>query len=60
MAEAEKWGWEVQMSLVEAGCRGFVAKSTTRVLREVGVKGQAHSRAVKAFTNTVGRSSHWL
>ena len=47
-AEAEGWGWNVKVWPVEVGCRGFVARSTTRLLKEVGIRGQTQ------------RSSHWL
>lgn len=40
-AEAEERGWRVRVCPVEVGCRGFVVSSTARLLREVGVKGQA-------------------
>ncbi len=45
-----------------SGFRGFVAKSTTRPLREEGVRGLAHRKAAKALSNAAERSSHrlWL
>ncbi|KAJ8333436.1 hypothetical protein SKAU_G00414440 [Synaphobranchus kaupii] len=33
-AEAEERGWDVKLRPVEVGCRGFVASSTTRLLKE--------------------------
>lgn len=39
-AEAEDRGWKV--CLVEVGCRGFIAITTTKLLREAGVREQAH------------------
>ncbi|MGH0123308.1 UNVERIFIED_CONTAM: hypothetical protein FKN15_067757 [Acipenser sinensis] len=38
--EAEQRGWRVRVYPVEVGCRGFVAHSTTRFLRDVGFSGQ--------------------
>lgn len=59
-AEAEEQGWKVEVLPVELGCRGFGASSTTRLLREVEVRGQAHRKATKAFANAAEKSSHWL
>lgn len=58
--EAEERGWNVKVRPVEVGCRGFVASSTVRLLREVGVRGQAHRKAIKALANAAEMSSHWL
>lgn len=35
------------MRPVEVGCRGFVANSTTKLLRELGIRRQASRRAIK-------------
>ena len=59
-AEAEGRGWNVKVCPVEVGCRGFVASSTTRLLKEVGIRGQAQRKAVKELANVAERSSHWL
>ena len=59
-AEAEGRGWNVKVCPVEVGCRGFVASSTTRLLKEVGIRGQAQRKAVKELANAAERSSHWL
>ena len=39
--EAEHKGWRKQVLPVEVGCRGFVAMSTTRQLKGMGVQGKA-------------------
>ena len=59
-AEAEDRGWKVRVRPVEVGCRGFVASSTAKLLREVGVRGRAHRQAIKELANTTERTSHWL
>ncbi|KAL1263729.1 hypothetical protein QQF64_006468 [Cirrhinus molitorella] len=59
-AEAEGRGWNVKVWPVEVGCRGFVARSTTRLLKEVGIRGQSQRRAIKELANVAEQSSHWL
>ena len=39
--EAEQCGWRAQVIPVEVGCRVFVAMSTTKLLKGMGVQGQA-------------------
>jgi len=55
--EAEQQGWRVQVYPVEVGCRGFVAHSTTRFLRDVGFSGQELCRTVKNSCEAEERSS---
>ena len=45
-AEAEQRGWRAQVLPVEVGCRGFVATSTTKLLKQMGVRGQASRKAI--------------
>ena len=59
-AEAEDRGWKIRVRLVEVGCRGFVASTTAKLLREVGIRGQVHRQAIKELANTFERTSHWL
>ncbi|KAL7852145.1 hypothetical protein SRHO_G00179300 [Serrasalmus rhombeus] len=59
-AQAEERGWTVLVCPVEVGCRGFVANSTIRLLKEVGIRGQAQRRSIKELATTAERSSHWL
>ncbi len=46
----------------EVGCRSFVASSIARLLREVGVREQAHRKAIRALANTAEKSNYrlWL
>ena len=59
-AEAEQHGWCAQVLPVEVGCRGFVATSTTKLLKGMGVRGQTFRRAVKSLSEAAERSSRWL
>ena len=59
-AEAEKRGWRAQVLPVEVGCRGFVATSTTKLLKRLGVRGQAFRRAIKSLSEAAERSSRWI
>ncbi|MGH0118021.1 UNVERIFIED_CONTAM: hypothetical protein FKN15_047026 [Acipenser sinensis] len=45
---------------VEVGCRGFVAHSKTRFLRDVGFSGQELHCTVKKLSEAAERSSNWL
>ena len=57
-AEAEDCGWKARVRPVEVECRGFVAGSTAKPLREVGVRGQAHRQVIKERADTAERTSH--
>ncbi|XP_016393986.1 anthrax toxin receptor 1-like [Sinocyclocheilus rhinocerous] len=59
-AEAEERGWTVKVYPVEVGCRGFVASSTIRLLKELSIRGQVQRRIVREFSTVAERSSHWL
>ena len=43
-ADAQQRGWNAKINPVEVGCRGFVASSTIRLLKDLGIHGQAHRR----------------
>ena len=58
--KAEQRGWRAQVLPVEVWCRGFVATSTTKLLKGMGVRGQAFRQAVKSLSNAAERSSSWL
>uniref|UniRef100_A0AAV2MTV2 Uncharacterized protein n=1 Tax=Knipowitschia caucasica TaxID=637954 RepID=A0AAV2MTV2_KNICA len=38
-AGAEQHGWKAKIFPVEVGCRGFVGKSTIRLLQDLGIRG---------------------
>lgn len=49
-AEAQDRGWKTEVRPVEVGCRGFVAVSTTRLLGDLGIRGQSLRQAIKAMS----------
>lgn len=46
-AEAEERGWRVKVHPVGVGCRGSLASSTARLLKEVGIRGQTQRKTIK-------------
>lgn len=52
--ETENQSWEEKLRHMEVSSRGFVASSTTRLLTEMGIRGQAQSKAVKALASVTG------
>ncbi len=60
VAEAVQRGWWTQLLPVEVGCRGFVATATTRLLKGLGVRGQALQQAITSLSEAAERSSNWL
>ena len=58
-AAAELRGCKAQVP-VEVGCRGFVASSKTKLLKRMGVRGQALRKAIKSLSEAAERSSNWL
>ncbi|KAJ8010150.1 hypothetical protein DPEC_G00071990 [Dallia pectoralis] len=59
-ADAQQRGWRAKIYPVEVGCRGFVASSTTRLLKDLGICGQALRQTVRAVSEAAERSSHWI
>lgn len=59
-AEADEWGWDVRMCPVAVGCRDFIASSTTRLLKVMGIRGQTQQKAIKELATVAEKSSHWL
>ncbi|KAL7387592.1 hypothetical protein ABVT39_025839 [Epinephelus coioides] len=59
-AEAQHRSWNTEVHPVEVGCRGFMAASTIRRLRDLGIKGQSLRQAIKAVSEAAERSSQWL
>lgn len=58
-ADAEKHGWKTKVYPVEVGCRGFVGRSATTLLKDLGIQGQALRQAVNSLSNSE-KSSRWL
>lgn len=59
-ADAQHRGWNAQVYPVEVGCRGFVAASTIRFLKDVGIQGQALRQIIKSMSEAAERSSQWI
>lgn len=59
-ADARQNGWDAKIRPVEVGCRGFTATLTSRLLREMGVRGKVHRQAVKDLSRAAEKASRWL
>ena len=59
-ADAEQHGWKAKVCPVEVACRGFVGKTTTRLLKDLGIRGQAQRQAIKVLSSTEEQGSWWL
>lgn len=59
-AESEQNGQKSRVSPVEVGCSGFIGKSTTRLLKDMGIRGQAQGQALKALSGAAERARQWL
>ena len=59
-ADATQRGWNAKVWPVEVGCRGFVASSTIRLLKELGIHGQALRQTVRAVSQAAERGSQWI
>lgn len=59
-ADAEQRGWKAKICPVEVGCRGFVGKSTIRLLKNLGIRGQAQRQAIKTLSGAAEEASRWL
>lgn len=51
-ADAEQQGQRAMVCPLEVGCRGFVATSTTRLLKDLGIRGQALCQTIKETSGT--------
>lgn len=51
-------GWKMRIFPVEEGYRGFVATSTTALLKKMGLRGCSLHQAVKSLPNAVEKSSN--
>lgn len=59
-AQARSNGWRVEVLPVEVGCRGFVARTTTGLLKKMGVTGASYRKAVRSVADAAERSSNWI
>ncbi len=53
-------GWGTWVYAVEVGCRGFVAQSMWRALRDLGVTGRQKKKIIKGLEEAAGRASLWV
>lgn len=49
-ADAQQRGWKAKVCPVEVGCRGFVASSTIRLMKDLGIHGQALQKTVRSIS----------
>ncbi len=59
-ADAQQRGWKAKVYPVEVGCRGFVASSTIRLLKDLGIHGQALRQTIRSVSEAAERSSQWI
>lgn len=59
-AEAVQRGWKADICPVEVGCRGFVATSTLKLLKDLGIVGQALRQTIREIVRVAEYSSRWI
>ena len=60
VAECRESGWSVKLYPVEVGARGFVGRSTSRLLKDLGLRGATLSRSTKELSEEAEKASYWL
>ncbi|KAJ8393343.1 hypothetical protein AAFF_G00062440 [Aldrovandia affinis] len=60
VADCRESGWSVRMYPVEVGARGFVGSSTSRLLRDLELRGARLSKSTKELSEEAEKASHWL
>ncbi len=58
--ECKESGWNVRLYPVEVGARGFVGRSASCMLKDLGLRGATLSRSTKELSEEVKKASHWL
>ena len=59
-SETMQSGWNANVYPVEVGCRGFVASSTIRLLKDLGIHDKALRNTIRSVSEEVARSSWWI
>ncbi|KAL6471530.1 hypothetical protein MHYP_G00201800 [Metynnis hypsauchen] len=59
-ANVQQRGWNAKVYPVEVGCRGFVSSSTIRLLKDLGIYGQALQQTIRSVSEAAERSSQWI
>ncbi len=57
-ADTKIHGWKAKVFPVEVVCRGFVGRSTSRLLRDMKIQGQAQRQPIQALFSE--QASRWL
>lgn len=60
VAECREGGWNVKLYPVEVGARGFVGNSTTRLLKDLGLRGARLHKATREISEEAEKASFWL
>jgi hypothetical protein len=60
VAELKRKGHTVELLAVEVGARGLVAPSVFTLLKKVGLRGGARSRALKEIAESAEKASSWI
>ena len=58
--EAAQRGWSMRLRPVEISARGFVARSATSLLSELGICGRSLRQAVSNMSLAAERAGEWL
>ena len=60
VGECEEAGWKAKHFPVEVGCRGYIATSITKWMKEAGLCTKKRKILTKALQETVEKASHWI
>ncbi len=60
VAECRESGWSVRLYPVEVGARGFVGRSTSCLLKDLGLRRATLSRSTKELSEEAEKARHWL
>ena len=60
VADCQDKGWKAWCFPVEVGCRGFVAQSLCRGLKNLGITGKARRKVVTAAGRSAEQASSWI
>ena len=60
VAECREGGWSTRLYPVEVGARGFVGDSTTRLLKDLGLRGTRLHKATREISEEAEKASFWL
>lgn len=58
--DAYQQGWKASVLPVEVGCRGFVATSTVKLLKDLGIHGHTLRQTIRKAADTAEYCSRWL